>query len=151
MKAAMLSYNTFRPGEKNGWKFREHAVLLLQNTHGIRWGADDSDDTKCEAAASEQYELLMKEVSRYLSLIDVFVLYLGGSGTEKVMELAQKLGIDASKIIFATCDCHMDRKLSAMRTYGFEASRRTKVSCGGQGDMETIYRHFLKTGHVIQW
>lgn len=124
-------------------------MLLLQNTHGDIWGADDSDDAKCEAAASEQYELLMKGVSRYLSLIDVFVLYLGGSGTEKVMELAQKLSIDASKIVFVTCNCHMNRKLSAMRNYGFESSRRTKVSCGGQGDMVILYRMFLERGQAF--
>jgi len=152
VKVAMISYNTFVGGEQNGWKSRgENRILLLQNVNGNAWGmsqhvvgsrsqAEEKWGTEAKAVIDPLWEQLQSE----LPTIDMVVLYVGGHGAERIIELAAKYGLVPDRATFVFCDCNLAKKMKMVREGGFSSSRIVPCECGGRGTMERLYRYALK-------
>ena len=93
MKAAMISYNTFVKGVQNGWKrCGDNNLLLLQNETGETWGAPQSSSTRQVAVKKTQTMVLSlwEQLREEIPTIDKFIMYVGGSGAERVTRFSQQ-------------------------------------------------------------
>jgi len=149
MRVAVQSYNTFVPGEPNGWRNRdEHHVLLLQNADGKTWGTSQSGKSAEEWKDETKVivDPLWETLRAKLPTIDAVVMYVGSHGAEHVIQLAAENGLTPDRAVFVFCDCNMSAKTQAIRDGGFSASRVIPCECGGHATMHRIYQKALTEG-----
>lgn len=159
MRGAFVTYNNVGDGSlASGWHSNEgREALLLQNTRGYKWavqepagGADrpppgyDRDDEKNVRAVKSQIEQLWETLREQADSLDFIVIYLGASGSELFIELAQDL--PASKVIFAVCDCDLGLKAQMVRNAGLLKSGRIICECGGRRTLGRLFESFLYEG-----
>jgi hypothetical protein len=159
MRGAFVTYNNVGDGSlASGWHSHEgREVLLLQNTRGYKWavqepagGADrpppgyDRDDTENVRAVKSQIEQLWDALRAEADSLDFIVIYLGASGSERFIELAQ--GLPASKVTFVGCDCELGLKTRMIREAGLWEAGRIICECGGRRTLGHLLKRYLYTG-----
>lgn len=155
MKVAMISYNTFVDGERNGWKNQgDNSVLLLQNEDGSRWGVnqDAKNSAELKAGADDcvaKVNGLWGQLVEALPTIDKIVFYIGSYGAERVIELAAEHGLTPDKAVFVRCDCNMTKKMGVIRDRGFSFSKVVDCECGGHRTMRSLYNDILTNGNLL--
>ena len=146
MKTALISYNTFVDGERNGWKSQgENSVLLLQNADGDKWGTSQSGETheQWHEATKAIVDPRWGQLQIELPTIDKVVFYVGSYGAERVIELAAEHGLTPDRATFVLCDCNMTKKMGVIRSRGFASSRVIDCECGGHRTMWRLYKEAL--------
>ena len=159
MRGAFLTYNTVGDGSlKSGWHKRdEQEALVLQNTRGFRWAVNESagegdgpppgysrSDDQHVGVVKDQIEQLWEQLASELDMLDFLVIYLGSTGSERFIELAQEL--PPEKITFVGCDCKLGRKTRMIRDAGLWGAGRLLCECGGRRTMSELLNDFLERG-----
>ena len=153
MRVAMISYNAFVHGEENGLKERGgNSVLLLQNETGSKWGLlqvrKRNDDPSWYAQANAIVGPLWMKLVDEMETIDKVVIYVGATGSERVIELAEQHGLVPEKAVFVMCDCGIHAKKEILVAYGYATSQVIECECGGQDAMLQIYDRVLRDGSM---
>jgi hypothetical protein len=137
MKIAMISYNTFLPGEKNGWKNgKENDILLLQ-------GETVNFSQSNYARNQEMIKGILKDQSggiNNLNELDFIVIYLGRSGAEHSIGLMKENNVSPEKLIFVVCECELPLKKDLLKKSGYGNSILAMSECGGFREMMGLYR-----------
>jgi len=161
MRGAFVTYNTIGDGSlSSGWhKHNGNEGLVLQNTKGFTWAVQEnvgevseppdgysrSDDQHVDVIRS-QIEQLWEQLTRELDTLDILVIYVGSTGSERFIELAK--GLPAEKILFVACDCKLDRKNEAIREAGLWEAGGLLCECGGKHTMGEVFGHFMLHGRL---
>lgn len=152
MRVAMISYNAFVDGESNGWKDKGgHAILLLQNADGNKWGTAQFANKTHEQWYDETKALvdpLWRQLVEALPTIDKVVFYVGSYGAERVIDLAAEHGLTPDKAVFVRCTCNLNKKMGVIRERGFSASKIMDCECGGHITMRRLYDNVLTEGRL---
>ena len=155
MRVAMISYNLFVDGERNGWKnLKDNSILLLQNTAREGWGMSrapltKSGEDKQHTESVAILDPLWTQLQNELPTIDAVVMYVGGVGAERVIAFAAKHGLTPDRAIFVCCDCNLHTKLCLINSNGFSSSIIIDCECEGHSTMNRIYRRILNEGRLL--
>lgn len=149
MRVAMMSYNTFVPGQTNGWAAKgNNAVLLLQNERGDLWGIETLPMAQGIAKCRGLIDNLWTQLEAELPTLDAFMFYVGAEGAEHVIELAAQHGLKPEKANFILCKCQYGMKRGMIQNLGFGSSLVINCECGGQTTMGRIFREILEQGQL---
>lgn len=147
---AFVTYNSVGDALSSGWHGSDgRRALVLQNTKGDRWCAEQGPLTRSEYRTetdriSDEISNLWDALLKALPELDHIVVYVGSSGSGRAIELAAKL--PASKVTFVGCRCGLPQKEALIRSAGLHEAGRFLCECGGHRSMEKLYRLYMETG-----
>lgn len=151
---AFVTYNTVGDGLSSGWHGSNgRRALVLQNTRGNQWGArsdpntpsgDDRTSDEFAGRVRDEVDTLWGQLQEALPTLDHCVIYLGSRGSERAIELAQKL--EPQKVTFVTCNCGLPIKALMVLGAGLANSGRVMCECGGHETMGRLFELFMGSG-----
>lgn len=150
---AFLTYNSVGEGLGNGWHASNgRRALVLQNTKGARWLADqgplDPDGHATETGrVRDEISSLWDELQKGIADLDHVVVYVGSDGSEQAIALAAKLPED--KVTLVACGCGLFQKKVLARALGLPNPRWVRSECGGHRTMKSLYECFMETGELL--
>lgn len=154
--AAFVTYNNLGGGIANGWHERDgRRGLVLQNTKGHLFVARREPNTPAGESrldmdsvqrVKDEIGNLWGQLQKSLPELDLIVVYVGDSGSERAIELAATL--PATKTVFVACNCGWGRKMAKLHAVGLSAARVVECGCGGHGTMGWLFERFMATGEL---
>jgi hypothetical protein len=142
----VVSYNRVLPGQ-SGWKTEgDNTVLLLQGDDEFVAVQGLASVSSLVNEGERLVEALWSELEEALPTLDTLVIYVGGYGSERGIELAAEHGVPAEKLVFVGCDCNQRAKLAMMERHGYDSVPLVESLCGGQGTMLMAYQALLASG-----
>lgn len=145
----MFSYNAFMFDLENGWhKGSANNIFLTQNPQGKEWGATqrgmstDEYVQESENIVASSWDFLKQQ----LPTLDTLFIYVGSYGAEKAIELAKESSFLSEKLTFVMCDCTLKVKQQKIADCGYQAARVIMCDCGGQREMNSIFRRYISEG-----
>lgn len=119
-------------------------ALVLQNTKGD--GGLNRGHIGTERRR-EEIGILWEKLQESLPYLDHVVVYVGASGSERVIALAAQL--PASKVTFVGCDCGLPNKEALIQAADLDDARRILCECGGRRTMKLLFQNFMETGELL--